>query len=95
MAAVAAGQEEGLLEVPEMEELLPSGRAIQAVVILATFQVNLGEAAAAVAVQDPRGLRVAQGQVRLEALGFRWISQAPMFLMRLAAVGEVEEPGQL
>ena len=77
-----------------MEELLPSGRAIQAVVILATLKA-LGEAAAAVAVPDPRGLRVAQGPVRLEALGFRWISQAPMFLMRLAAVGEVEEPGQL
>ena len=77
-----------------MEELLPSGRAIQAVVILATLK-TLGEAAAAVAVPDPRGLRVAQGPVRLEALGFRWISQAPMFLMRLAAVGEVEEPGQL
>jgi hypothetical protein len=94
MAAVAAGQEEGLLEVPELEELLPSGRAIQAVVILATFQV-LGKAAAAVAVPDPRGLRVAQGPVRREVLGFRWISQAPMFLMRLAATEEVEEPGQL
>jgi hypothetical protein len=39
MAAVAAGQEEGQLAVAELEELLPSGRAIQAVVILATFQV--------------------------------------------------------
>jgi hypothetical protein len=94
VAAVAAGQEEGQLAVLELEELLPSGRAIQAVVILATIEA-LGEAAAAVAVPDPRGLRVAQGPVRLEALGFRWISQAPMFLMRLAAVGEVEEPGQL
>jgi hypothetical protein len=95
MAAVAAGQEEGQLAIPEMEELLPSGRAIQAVVILASFQVDMGKAAAAVAVPDPRGLRVAQGPVRLEALGFRWISQAPMFLMRLAATEEVEEPGQL
>lgn len=92
---MAAGQEEGQLAEPEMEELLPSGRAIQAVVILAPFQVDLGKAAAAVAVPDPRGLRVAQGPVPLEGLGFRWISQAPMFLMRLAAVGEVEEPGQL
>jgi hypothetical protein len=94
VVAVAAGQEEGQLAALELEELLPSGRAIQAVAILATIQA-LGEAAAAVAVPDPRGLRVAQGPVRLEALGFRWISQAPMFLMRLAATEEVEEVGQL
>ena len=82
------------MAVTEMEELLPLDRVMQVVVILAT-SILMGKAAAAVVVPDLRVLRVAQEPVRLEGLGFRWISQAPMFLMRLAAVGEVEEPGQL